>query len=600
MGVADHMALERRVSNLEGQILAVEPVRIRTVFEVHRRGNEPRCSTVRDVQVRRELPPVTELVRTVPDLDVIIDAEEGVHLPYFDGELQLVGSDGELQLTTYEEIAEPCRVIDVVISCYDDQLEQIVSEAGITASVGGARAGKTRILVWWLFRQWLIRGHGVGNGHEREAVFWWIREDTEKLYVHAVRWIEALWPAEVFVGQMPGEKTKNPVHKLIDGSTLAYRHAHHSGGRAGVNLRSASVDAIVVDEVTAILNRENWTELGNRVGGTGGPMACAYTPTRGHWVEDAIEKRALGSGGAIVVKRLTMFNNPWWPFAKIWWQFLRMGGITAEQLEGDILSKRDQIAASLEAVTNPDARRMFFGESAPIGLTLWRAWREEYITTDYDPDRDQLLVDGSWLDNITEHVLGEHFESPRFEEAGGKDFNVNPQCCVIFRVFGNPTAPHIMVLREVSTVGTTYSHAKEVAKRHPGLVMHCDPTGALPWRHEGQGDSSRTNAESMRAAGLECRPANGYNGLKVAKLNQKDSLNAMHNAMEKGLIRVHPRCHNVIKAMVEMRSLADGRIKKKSGADSESDQISGWGDALRYGVWPILRDLVLSSGAFYD
>jgi hypothetical protein len=558
------------------------------VFEVHRRGPEPVCRTIRDVQVYRKAKPVTELVRTVPDLDVIIDAEMGVHLPHFEGR--------DPDFGTYEEIAEPGRVIDVVISCYEDQLEQIVSEAGVTASVGGARAGKTRILVWWLFRQWLIRGHGAGEGHEREAVFWWTREDTEKLYAHAVRWIEGLWPAEVFTGEMPGEKTKNPVHKLIDGSKLVYRHTHHSGKRAGTNLRSESVDAIVTDEVTAILNVENWNELVNRVGQTGGPIACAYTPTRGHWVEEVIEKRALGSGGAIVVKRLTMFRNPWWPYAKIWWQFLRGGGITAEQLEEEILMQEDQTAASLEVITNPDARRMFFGESAPVGLVLWREWRDEWICEDYDAGRDQLRIGGRWLDNITEHVLGDFFQSRNFREAGGKDFNVNPQCTVIFRVFGNTDRPHVMVLHEVGTTGTTYTHAQAVAKAHPGLVMHCDPTGAMAWRHEGQGDKSRTNAESMRAAGLECEPANSYHGNKVAHLPQLDSIDAMHKAMALGLIRVHPRCHNVIKAMTDMRSDARGKIKKKSGKDSESDQISGWGDALRYGVWPFLQFLVLPGG----
>jgi hypothetical protein len=592
MGVAENMALARRVTLLEGQILAVEPVRIRTMFHVHRRGAEPVCRTVADVEARRDLAPVTELVRVIHDLDVVIDAEQGVHLPHFDGR--------DPDWGTYEEIAGSCRVLDVVISCYEDQLEQITSEAGITASVGGARAGKTRILVWWLFRQWLLRGHGLDEDHEREAVFWWIREDGEKLYTHGVRWIEALWPPEVFVGARPGEKTKNPVHKLIDGSTIAYRHAHHSGKRAGTNLRSESVAAIVVDEVSAILHPENWNELVNRVGQTGGPIACAYTPTAGHWVEEMIEKRALGSGGAIVLRRLSMFSNPWWPLAKIWWQFLRLGGITSEQLEEGILAKRDQIAASFDVVTNPDARRMFFGESSPVGLVLWREWSEDYISEDYDAGRDQLRVGGRWLDNITEHVLGDFFQARGFREAGGKDFNVNPQCCVIFRLFGNPAAPHVVVLREVGTTGTTYSHALEVAKRHPGLVMHCDPTGAMSWRHEGQGDKSRTNAESMRALGLECEPANGYHGNKVAHLPQMDSIDAMHRAMAMGLLRVHPRCHNVIKAMTDMRSTARGTIKKKSGADSLSDQISGWGDALRYGVWPFWQNLVLPGGVTHD
>jgi hypothetical protein len=590
VAVAEHMALSRRVDLLERRLISVEPVRIRTRFAVYRRGPEPRCETIDDVYAAQDDDPCVELIGNYPDLDVLIDAQAGVHLPYFDGVDPDFGS--------FDDLAEGCRVIDVVISCYREQLEQIISDAGVTATVGGARAGKTRVLGWWLFRQWLLRGFGAGEDHEREAVFWWLREDSEKLYTHGVRVLLALWPDDVFAGSVPGDKTKNPVLEMIDGARVAFRHAHHSGKRAGTNLRSEQVQAVVIDELTAILDVENYHEALNRVGQSGGPVAVAYTPTRGHWVERHIEAPALGSGGAIKLKRLTMFQNPWWPFATMWFHFLRKAAISAAALVEQVLAKPDQAAAALEAIHDPAHRRMFFGVSAPVGLRLWHEWiADRYTVQAYDEDSNTFTPRGVELDNVTDEVVGGHFKARGIIEIAGKDFNVNPGVVVRGRVFGDPAAPTVLILEEIVDIGPTIRNAEHVARLHPGLCMFCDPTGAMDYRHDSHGAQNTTDAEEMRLAGLECEPAGGYSGIKVSQLSQLDSINSMHRAMRMGLLYVHARCTGVLRALEDMRAMPDGRIRKTSGVRSESDQISGYGDAARYMLAPIWSGLILTGEA---
>jgi hypothetical protein len=246
MTVAENMALVRRVEKLEREILAVEPKRIRTWFVVCKRGAERRCETIADVHKFAQLDPVVEVIARYPDLDVLIDPRSGARI--FGA-----ANDG-----VYDELAEGVEVLDVEIHCYPQQLRQILSDAKITATTGGTRAGKTRALAWWLFRRWLLDGHGVDDDNDVEAVFWWVREDSGKLY----------------------------------------KHAANSGSKAGTSLRSESVAALVCDELSAVHHEENWSEMKSRTAQTGGKIAVAFTPTAGHW-SARLAKQAPRSGGAI-------------------------------------------------------------------------------------------------------------------------------------------------------------------------------------------------------------------------------------------------------------------------------------------------------------
>ena len=583
MTVAEHMALERRVSKLEREILAVEPKRIRTRFRVFRRGPEEPCRTAADAREFAARDPAVEMIGEVEDLDVVIDAQTGARIFRAKGEDEV-----------FDELAAGVEIIEVAIDCYPEQLVQIRSSRAITGTTGGTRAGKTRVLVWWLFRQWLLRGHGVDEDHEIEAVFWWVREDSGKLYKHAVLWLTRLWP-DLWVGKLPGPTTKDPSLHLFDGSRIDFKHAAHSGSKAGTSLRSESVEAVVVDELSAIHAEENWREIKSRVAQTGGPVAVAFTPTAGHW-SARLAKQAPSSGGTIAVRRLTMFDNPWWPFSRMWVDLLKDAAVTETELEEKILSAADPVAAALEVVTDPHVRRMRFGEEQTLGLTLWRKWDAERFTVrDQAFARDQLHVGHLRLNEVTAATAGRDFGSPgrTISIWGGKDFNVNPGVTLIGQAFGSHREPHVLIFDEIASVGPTLVNAEAVADRYPGLAMYCDPTGDMGgYRHESHGAKGSTDAEEMRRHGFVCEPANGARKGSALHLSQLDSLNVVHRAMARGLIHVHARCTGLLRALDEMQAQPDGRIAKVSGRDSISDQISAYGDALRYMLWPVYRDLL--------
>jgi hypothetical protein len=583
------MAIARRVDKLEREILAVEPRRIRTRFRVFKRGEEPACKTAADAIRLAEAAPVVELIGEYPDLDVLIDPGTGARIFRRDGEDD-----------AFDELAEGVEIIDVPIDCYLEQLVQIRSSRAITATTGGTRAGKTRVLVWWFLRQWLLRGHGVDEDHEIEAMFWWVREDSGKLYKDAIHWLLRLWP-DVFVGKLPTEKTKNPSLHLFDGSRIDFKHAAHSGSKAGISLRSQSVEALVVDELSAIHAEENWREMKSRVAQTGGPIATAFTPTAGHW-SARLAKQAASSGGTILVRRLTMFDNPWWPYARIWVDLLKDSAVSETELREKILAAAEPVQAALEVVTDPHVRRMRFGEEQALGLTLWRKWdAERFVVKDQLHDRDHLELGGRRLNLITSAVAGEEFgaRGRGIKIWGGKDFNVNPGVTLVGQAFGSHRAPVVLIFDEIATKGPTLANAEEVAERYPGLCMFCDPTGDMGgYRHESHGPKGSTDAEELRGYGFGCEPANGSKGDSAVHLSQIDSLNVVHRAMHRGLLYVHARCTGLLRALEEMQSTPDGRVAKVSGRDSLSDQISAYGDAMRYMLWPVYRDLLAQGSPF--
>lgn len=584
MTTRENVAIERRVLDLEAQVIGGEPVRVRTTIRLYRRGDEVPCHTIADVRDNAELKPVVVFEASAPDLDVIIEPVTGVHL------IRSGPVDPE-----FDELAEGVRIVDVPISCHADQVEQILDAVGINATTGGARAGKTRILIWWLFRQWLLRGHGVGPDFERAATFWWLREDSLKLYKHAVKWLLDLWPPSLFEGSIPGESTQGPKLHMVGGSVIEFHHMQFSGKLAGINLRSESVDALVVDELSAVNNQEGWRELLNRVAQTGGPIATAYTPSIDHWSNVVIEDAAQDSGGTIKLRTVDQYQNVWWPRARIYLAYLKDAALTQLQLL-EVLKSADPKATARRLIKDPRLLAKYFGVKITSGNVLWSEWDADACVVSHPLGvMDYLEVDGEQLPNITALAVGEYFgrQGEGIKLAGGIDFNVNPGSLVVFAVFGDMRAPVIYVCDEVLNEGTTGSSATAFAKAYPDLCAHCDPTGAQSYRHKSHGPKSMSNAEEMRLHGLGCRAANGTKAGSPQHLPQLDSINAMHRLMrhgERGLLLVDERCTGVRRALKDMKAKPDGTIYKVSGRNSLSDIVSGPGDALRYGLWPALRE----------
>ena len=594
MSTKENTAIARRVDDVARELAVLEPLRISTVLEVYDRGPEPRCATVREVVEAAAERPRPRLVDRIADLDCLIDSETGVHVLRHE-----VGDED------FDAVASGVRHVEVRIPCHPAQVALIRSCLPLTETRGGARAGKTRIAVWWLFRQWLLRGHGVDADHDEPAKFWWIREDTEKLYEYAILPLLQLWPAEVFAGKPPTETTRKPKLRLVDGSSIAFRHANFSGGKAGTNLRSASVEAVVVDEKSAIHNQENWREILNRVSQTGGPIFTATTPAAGHWSE--VDADGDDAGGTVYVASVDRFQNPWITIPSLLSDMLKERLVTAVQMDEEVLPSADQVEAAKRLIVQPDARRSWLGQLVPAGLPLWREWSDSLIVRDGDRVRDSLHVDGlGELPCITADVLGAYFVREDKARPGkiwiGQDFNVSPCVGVVLQVFGvlhRRETWHVLAVDEVAVDGPTATYAATLAKRYPRAVGFCDPTGAMPGRHASHGAKSSTDAAELARAGLYVQPANGREHGKAKHLPQKDSINVMHRLHRERRLLVHARCTGVLEAMRTMQARSDGTIDKVSGRNSRSDKISAFGDGVRYGVWRPFRHVLVESSTTY-
>lgn len=590
MSTKENVAATRRVEALEHELRALDPVRISTVLHVYGRGPEQTCTTVADVIRHAARRPRPRLIDKVEDLDVLIDAETGQHVLRHE-----VGS------SDFEAASRGVRHIRTVIPCHEVQAPLIRSSLPLTESRGGARAGKTRIALWWLYRQWLLRGHGIDEAHDEAALFWWVREDTEKLWEYAIKPITQLWPRECFAGRLPTEKSKKPKIRLLDGSCLAFRHANFSGAKAGTNLRSANVEGVVVDEKSAIHNEENWREILNRVSQTGGPIMSATTPAAGHWSEAGDHED--DAGGTIYVTSVDRFQNPWITIPSLFSDMLKERLVTAAQMAEQILPAEDQVEAAKSLIVQPAARRSWLGQSVPAGLTLWREWSEDLIVHDADRVRETLDVDGwgslpciTYIAVISKY-LRQAVQAPS-KAWVGQDFNVNPCAAVIMQMFGRAhqrESWHVLVVDEVVTQGSTAAHVDNLGRRYPRIAGFCDPSGAMPGRHQSHGPRSSTDAAEMRQAGHYVRPANGVENSKARHLPQKDSINVLHRLHRERRLLVHARCTGVIGAMRGMQAKSDGTIDKVSGRNSKSDQLSAFGDALRYGVFRPLRHVLVES-----
>ena len=585
----ENVAIGRRVEDVANELAILEPVRITTLLEVYGRGYEPRCTTLEHIHELAGRPAKPTLLRTSDDLDVLIDAESGVH-----------ACRHQVDADAFEREAAGVRQITHIIRCHERQEPLIVSCWPLTKGSGGARAGKTRAMLHWLFRQWLMRGRGSDD----PAVLWWIREDTEKLHEHAITPMLRVWP-EVFVGRAPSEKDRAPQLRLLDGSKIAFRHAHHSGRRAGSNLRSANPEAIAVDELTAILNRENWLEIQARVRQTGGPIMTQTTPLAGHW--DTEETDDDDRGGTTYHAHVDVFQNPWITLAQLLRDMLKERLVTADQMRTQILPASDQVEAAKRLIVRPDARRSWLGAKVAAGRILWAGWREDMIVRDDAGLRETLTVDRHGeLPNITSKVLGQFFKREDRPRPGaywiGQDFNVNPCVGVVLELFGHlhrRDTWHVLVVDEIVKSGPTAAYAAELTKRYPRSTGFCDPNGAMPGRHASHGASSSTDAAEINRAGHYLLPAHGRQDGKPRWLPQKDAINVMHRLLEERRLLVHARCTGVLQAMRTMQAKPDGTIDKVSGRDSPSDQISAYGDALRYGVWrPFAHVLVTNDTKF--
>jgi len=631
MATAENVAAERRVEWLEADLIGQQLVHVRTTFVICARDGcivrgesvpEPDYATAAEVLEAAAHEPAVREIRREPDLELLIDPLTQARV--------LRSALLEADRVEFDELAaaDGVRLVEVEIWCHEGQLAAIRSPAPLVAAFGGNRAGKSMILVWRLFRRWMLRG-GQPGPDGKPRVFWWVGPDLTKIIEEGL-WAIAgpngegggVWPDALFRGLKPVPRSaKSPQLTMLDGSVIAFKHASHRGASAGKNLKSAKVVDAVVDEVGAIGAEANFHQVQIRVSQSGGSVGASTTRVVNHWSHERITLRAKQQGPEVIdVHQFDLYDNPWMTLARIWQLFLTDKTLTTNQLEtqvlpaaagGDVAEKR---AAALAVITSPESMREHFGIETHTGLLMWSEWRPELVYHSSKHQHAEIHVERDdsgikrrvRLINITAAVLAGML--PRQTEKGitfdrwaGCDFNVRGHAA-IFEVFGegrtveeamaNRSSWTVLVVDEVQINGTTERMADAIIELAGPIPVLYDPHGAPG--HASRGSATSSDAQVLRAKGLIAMPANGFNEEGKPKgLAQLDSRDVMHALMRYTRYLVHARCTGTIESMNRDERKPDGRLKKTPGG--ASDFMSGYSDSVRYGLWRpfqfILREI---------
>ena len=601
MTTRENVAIERRIADLEGAIGACELMLIRTTLVIVGRGEEPRYASPREAIEAADLPPLLVELERRDDLQLLLHPVTGSRVLRHE-----LDADGRAE---FDAIACSARLVDVEIKCHPGQVEPITSDAPTLALTGGNRSGKSRVLAWWLFRRWALRGHGAEHDEQRglvtAAIFWWVAPSQAYAYKYGVELLAGpnalgggIWPDAVFAA-LPGvsEHELAPRLDLIDGSSIDFMHGHHSGASAGDNLVSANITDVAIDEAARIKAVENYQQCQARVSQTGGRVAMATTRKRGHWLRTMIDDLAPTSAGAIRVHSIDIFDNPWMSYAAII-KLLLSDGTYTERVAARVLAADDIAAAGREEVRTPRGRLEHLGLEENEGLLLWPRWSDEYVYPASGKQQTLWITrDGvaRKLTNITSHVLARHWqretEQGRKHECwAGTDWNHHARA-VVMQLFGegntlaealaNQRSWHVYVLGESASTGTTQQHAATLRQRYGTMPVWCDPHGARG--DEARGTEESTDIGEFRRAGFACWPAAGVDrdGRHV-HIRKTDSHNVVHHLMHHGRLLVSDSCEGLLDALRH-----EEVTLKRSGLDSPSDLRSGYTDALKYGLWAL-------------
>jgi hypothetical protein len=616
MTLRENVAFASRVEEAERAVVDQELLCVRTTLVICDRGDEPDYLTpaeVLEAAKRIALHPPIRVVERRPDLCLLIDPVAGTR------KLRHVQRTPE-KLAAFDALVAEARVIDVEIRCHPKQVDAILSDAPVSATFGGNRAGKSRACAWWLFRRWMLRGGAVRGD---PAVFWWVNPQITKA-IEFGAWLIAgpdcmgggLWPDEVFASHKAITKaSKDPSLPMIDGSRIDFQHAHHSGEQAGSNLKSAAVRDVVADEAAAIHNKQNWQQMLVRVSQSGGSVSAATTRVRNHWTTSEIEGN---TSSAVVTREIDLFDNPWMSYAAIYQLFLADQTFTDRQL-AEILEfpRAEQAAACRAKITRPESLLEHLGVAVEAADRLWTEWTGDEVITDRETQHPTLTVTGEdgrgvRLVNCTANLIATKWERIReiCEAEGrplprmwaGMDFNFIGHA-VTFELFGEGRTPaeafankaswRVLVNSEVEVQGPTLKLAEALRKSTGGSIpIWCDPTGAMSG-HEARGTGGSTDVAELRKAGFHAAPCNGYkpqsgdNPRQPQHLSLADSRNVCHRLMHERRLYVHARCTGLLDALEHDKPM------KTSGVNSISDRRSGYSDAMRYGLvavfWYLLQ-----------
>jgi len=561
MAFADKYALEKRAERVL-RSLESDWIRITTTLRIWERGPD-------------DAPRVRGYLA---DLDVLIRLSDGRRF-FEPGE----GASEGARKAWDAKAATTGKHHRVYIDCHEKQVLPLQDDDVKTlALLGGVRAGKTHFLAWWLFRQWVLRG-------SRGAYFWWVaptlaeaKRGVRKLFTGEGSGKVPCFPPELVIYCPPKVITGNQTARLIDGSEVVFHHANGDGD----NLKGDDVQAIAVDEITAIGDPMNYTIIRGRTLESGGPVAMGSTPKAGHWVRDRVILKASHSKEIRYVE-VDAWTNPWVTVREIWRLVQEDAGLEEEVVENIIeLPFEKQAAAAREVIDDPLVLREYFGSWEADSLMAYASFKiEDHTVTGAGRTAGDLgFKDVTGLAQQADYYWS---ECPEHDYVGGQDFNINPMTTVVAQVIRVGDRWGLLVTDEVQTRGTVDMHANKLDDRYPGLPLACDPTGCRGGTPVQQRTADApTHHHYLRSRGypaIACWVVRGQpRSPDVAR-----SLLLVNWLFRQGRIQIHERCRELIRGLQVTEATAAGGVQKISGTRRASDIASACPDALRYLCWRI-------------
>lgn len=507
------------------------------------------------------------------------------------------------------------KVLKIPLRMSRDQEELILDDSRRHRfASGGNRSAKTTAGLYWLSRQWMLRG-----GPERR--FWLCASVTLKAFELQQKLFKGdgrgppILPLELLRRSPATHRASDLRTTLVDGSILDLKY--YDGDPEGERLKSHPIIAAVVDEAAAMSTTDQLVALRGRCPDFGGRLFLASTATPSSFLKEEVVLPAMSfasfpaddpvkvsgehPGAAWLFKELPLLDNPW---------------LDKDKLEADLKT------LNLE---DPAVQRDWFGKWITGAGELWRDFSTEkhvvvheardYLgiglstrgtmgLSDHVPITDQCvrLVFGQ----PSPHYMGIRASNTRY--ILGTDVNCHPMTSVAVQI----TAPkgkeedrdswHFWVFEEIRTShGNSFAHADQVRstyfgrmleptrKDSPfegcGVVIDAKAIGWDPTAHKFGADPQGISMVFGRL-GFDIRaplyvPTD--KGMKPKPPNRRDSFILVKRLLREGRIHVLNRCRGLIEAFHRQEDSGDGETPEKN------DPLDSAMDGFRYALYGIVH-----------
>lgn len=470
---------------------------------------------------------------------------------------------------------------------------------------GGMRAGKSQVALYAFAREWLLRG---GKG----ANFWLAAPKRVMAFELMRKMIMGddtappVLPAALFL-TIPANETKTRA-VMVDGSILSLKHL---GAKRGTNIKSDSVQAVLIDEAAEMSDRDQLNAFEGRVHTTRGRLLLASTPTKNHWLRELVRDPCVAWEKMPPAERA---ENP--THAGRYWRYAALGMVDNPWVD-PVHTYREMMAKGGEA--DPAVQRDYLGIWSGSAGALWRSFSlTDHVV--YNEYRDLSEWDEWSRRDITPTVARKLFgaanpsyrglKASNHKIIGGMDVNISPHSTVLLQVACDPDEPTnrsrwtvvvwdmLQTFHGDAVVHADALHGKRFAKmvrrdsdgetyRGIGIIADATALNHNPTQHRYSGDPKGLVAV-FGAKGFDLRPPMYTTERRPCNPHKKDSYQLLHNLLREKRLLINSRCQPLIDALLEQEDSGDGTTPIKV-SHNRSDRVSSSVDALRYCLWGIFH-----------